>query len=425
MALDNFLGRILKKEKPNLEKKKMMILQDQLKIYTDSVGRDVYYSDIVKSIIHLVCDETSKLRIRCIKETFNPHKVETVNNTITKLFRYKPNQLTITRDFLYKLRYLLLETGNAWIYPRYIDKERKVYKEFLLVNPVRVEFSVDENNDDELYVELTLEDGSTYPLNYTKDIIHLRHSFGEDNYMGGTFGGSSDNEDLSKTIQALNDITQTMPAALKNSLKIRGILTPKALADAKTLSTQRDEFEKRITESQMGIAVTDLSADFTPINVNPAMIDGEILKWLEGRVSRNYGVSLAMLSGDYSDQQRIAFHQRIIESFKDTLEQSLTASLVSEADQNAGLAVKVYDNFIGNLSVETRIKIIDSTSALPIFSVDEYREMLGQEPVGDDRRFNSLNNMDANKVTDYQMAKVQQKLNGAKNKPKGESEEDE
>ena len=62
---------------------------------------------------------------------------------------------------------------------------------------------------------------------------------------------------------------------------------------------------------------------------------------------------------------------------------------------------------------------------MPIFSVDEYREMLGQEPVGDDRRFNSLNNMDANKVTDYQMAKVQQKLNGAKNKPKGESEEDE
>ena len=263
---------------------------------------------------------------------------------------------------------------------------------------------------------MTFEDGSSYILNYEKDVIHIRHSFGEDNYLGGNFGGTFNNIDLSKTVDTLNEVTQMMPAALKNSLKIRGILTPRSVADGKSLENQRDEFEKRVVESSSGIAVTDLSADFSPITVNPSIIDANILKWLEERITKSYGVSLAILSGDYTEQQKIAFHQKCIESFKTILEQVLTAKLISEDDRRNGMQIRVYDDFIYNLSFDTRIRIIESTSALPIFSVDEYRELFGQEPVGDDRRFNSLNNMDADRVTEYQMQKVNQKIKGNQSK---------
>ncbi len=420
MSLNNFLGRVFNKEKQSTPKSKTyLILDDQQKIYTDGMGRDVYYSDIVKSIFHAVCDETSKLKIRCVKEVWNPqNKVEIVDNSITQLFKFQPNPLMITRDFLYKLRWVLLKKGNVYIYPRFkMVGNKKFYTDFLIIDPRSVEFYVDENNDDELYIQMTLQDGEETPLiNYEKDIIHLRHTFGDDNYLGGNFGGTFDNKDLSKTVDTMNDVTQMMPAAVKSSLKIRGLLKPKSIADGATLNSQREEFENRIIASQTGIAVTDLSADFVPITVNPTVIDSNILKWLEERIAKSFGVSLAILSGDYTDQQKIAFHQKCIESFKTTIEQALTSKLLTKEELKEGLRVRIYDNFINNLSFETRLKIIESTSALPIFTVDEMRSMLGQEPVGDNRRFNSLNNMDAAMVTDYQMKKVDQKVNGTKSK---------
>lgn len=408
MASDNFIGRLLGKSKQSKESKQhLMILNDQMSVYTDRFGREVYYSDIVKAIFHVICEESSKLKIKCVHETINPHKIEVVENSITKLFKYQPNPLMITRDFLYKVRYNLLKNFNSFIYPRYKALgSKKEFTDFLIIEPTRIEFYVDESNDDELYIEISLKDGSTWLLNYEKDIIHLRHSFGEDDYLGGGYGGTFENQDLLKTIDILNDATDLLPSAIKNSLKLRGLLKPRAIADGKTITDARDEFERHLLESKTGIAVTDLSADFTPISINPQLIDANTLTWLESRICKSYGVSLAMLSGDYTDQQKIAFHQRCIEGFKDIIEQGFTSKLLTKEEQGQGLQIKVYDNFINNLSYEMRIRILESASALPIFSIDEMREMFGQAPVGDNRRFNSLNNMDADRVTEYQMGKV-------------------
>ena len=82
-----------------------------------NLGNDIYLSDFVNNAIDRVASEISKIDVKSIVETQD--RIYTQNDDITRLFRFKPNPLQTTSDFLSSAEWLRRKHRNAFIYPQY------------------------------------------------------------------------------------------------------------------------------------------------------------------------------------------------------------------------------------------------------------------------------------------------------------------
>ena len=73
------------------------ILNDGRAIFSD-FGNDVYLSDYVNNCIDRIASAISKIDVRSVLE--RPGNVSQLNDDITRLFRFKPNPLQTSKDFL-------------------------------------------------------------------------------------------------------------------------------------------------------------------------------------------------------------------------------------------------------------------------------------------------------------------------------------
>ena len=73
--------------------------------YTDAApifsefGRDVYMSDFVNNAIDRIASEVGKVEVWSVVERSDPATVFKVNDEISRLFRFRPNELQTTKDF--------------------------------------------------------------------------------------------------------------------------------------------------------------------------------------------------------------------------------------------------------------------------------------------------------------------------------------
>ena len=82
-----------------------------------NLGNDIYLSDFVNNAIDRVASEISKIDVKSIVETQD--RIYTQNDDITRLFRFNPNPLQTTSDFLSSAEWLRRKHRNAFIYPEY------------------------------------------------------------------------------------------------------------------------------------------------------------------------------------------------------------------------------------------------------------------------------------------------------------------
>jgi phage portal protein BeeE len=91
-------------------------LTDSQPIFT-SFGRDIYLSDFVHNAIDRVASEIGKIDIKSVVSAGDTIHIQ--NDDITRLFRFKPNPLQTTSDFLSNVEWLRRKNRNAFIYPQY------------------------------------------------------------------------------------------------------------------------------------------------------------------------------------------------------------------------------------------------------------------------------------------------------------------
>ena len=105
-----------------------------------SFGKDIYLSDFVNNAIDRVASEIGKIEIKSIISTEESIRVQ--NDDITRLFRFKPNPLQTTSDFLSNVEWLRRKHRNAFIYPQYEiittpnGRQFKRYLAFYPLSPV-------------------------------------------------------------------------------------------------------------------------------------------------------------------------------------------------------------------------------------------------------------------------------------------------
>ena len=405
MGVLNYLKSVLPRSQASRYK---LWLTDTQPIFSN-FGEDIYLSDFVNNAIERVAMEVSKIELKSVVE--NRSEIRVQNDDITRLFRFKPNPLQTTSDFLANVEWIRRKKGNVFIYPQYEivrlkdGREFKRYISFYPLNPQWIEIGV--RNQTAWEVRFYFEDGSNYTLPYA-DLIHLKWRRGGNTVIGGgDEHGNLNNYEIKRTLDALDKTIQGLPKSIEASLQVKGVFSAKTMADQVKLNQIRDEFEKHIVTSSNGMIATDLAGEFTPAKISTADIPDNVMKFLKAVIQERYGVSAAILSGDYTGEQHSAFYQTAIEEFIVQFEQAATACIYTQREMDVGHRLKAYYSKVQYMDSKSKLELANLAKETGIMNLNQIGAMFGIEPFeGGNRRLQSLNYVNLEDVDSYQKGKA-------------------
>lgn len=378
-------------------------------------GQNIYTSDIVQMCIDIIATEISKLQPRHIRTDSNGMQT-TPKSSLNRLFKFSPNPLMTTRDFLEKTVWLLLMNLNCFIYPTYATVNGVTdYTAFYPLNPTRVEFFQDMT--DRLFIKFYFSNGSDYILPYS-DVIHLRKKFSVNDIMGGGANGQPDNAALLKVLEINDTVMQGIGKAIKTSLSIKVVAKINTMLDDAKQQAERARLEAAIANGDSAILPTDLKADFIPLTIDPKIIDKDVMQFLQDKVLNWYGVSVPILTGKFTDEEYQAFYERALESILISLGQAFSKCVFSTRELDTGNEMVFYQRDMMYLSTKSKLELLKIAGEQGLLQDNQKLSLLGYPPIkGGERITQSLNYIDRSIINVYQ-------LNGAKQKQKEDKEDE-
>lgn len=377
------------------------VFQSTLNIFND-FGNNINASDVVKICIDRIATHAAKLKPRYVKNLDNSSVVEK-KGTLAYLLKYQPNPLMTPYDFIYRVVTLLYLNNNAFIYPVY-DENTYELKELWPIKPNSVEAIKDASGD--LYLRFSFLDGRAYTLPY-ESIIHMRRFYGLNDIFGGS-GAISDHSAILKTIKINDSVLQGIDNALRSSFQIKGLLKINGLLSEKDKKAQKDEFDRALKEATINgnssIVPVDLKSDYIPLSVDPKLVSGETLTFLQKKIISYFGVSESIYDNKYTEDEYNAFYEGTIEGIAIAFSETFSKALLTRNNLENGEQIVFYSERLQYASWNTKVSAIEKLMGLGILSLNESRSLLGLEPIeGGDKRLQSLNYVDANSANKYQV----------------------
>jgi HK97 family phage portal protein len=402
MALKDLIKNIFVKESRNMQYAKFL---DGYAPIFSQFGRDIYASDVVQTCIDIIATECSKLQPKHIR-TDNTGMMQNVNGNLNRLFKFAPNELMTTRDFIEKVVWLLFMNYNAFIYPTYDvitsnGTVSKVYTGFYPLNPVQVDFLQDESGT--LFTKFLFANGQDYTLPYS-DIIHLRKKFSLNEIMGGGLNGKPDNSAILKVLEINDTVLQGLGKAIKTSLSIRGIIKIQTMLDDAKQQAERKRFEENLKNNESGIITLDLKNEYHDLKVDPKIIDKETMQFLQDKILNFYGVSIPIFTGKYTDEDYQAFYEKSLEPVVIGLGQAFSKTLFSTRELDVGNEIVFYQKDMMYLSTTVKLNLLKTAGEQGLLTDNQKLAILGYPPIeGGDKRTISLNYIDVNLAANYQL----------------------
>ncbi len=377
-------------------------------IYTQ-FGTNIYASDVVQQALKCIVDEMKKLNPTHVR--YRGNDPVPVRSTVQDVLD-EPNQLMTTSEFLEKTIWLLLMNYNVFIIPTYYtwidDKtgaERRYYESLYPINPTQVDFI--EDADGRLFTKFWFWNGYNTTIAYD-DLIHIRYNFSVNQYMGGNIMGQPDHQALMGTLQLNDDLLQGVAKAMKASYAVNGIVKYNTLMDDGTTEKNLKELEQKLRNSESGFLPLDLKAEFTPFDHKISLVDKPTLEFIDSKILRNWGVPLAILTGDYTKEQYEAFYQKVLEPLALAISQAFTKKLFTKREKAFGNRIELYPKDLIFMTVSQTLEMINILSPTGGLFENEKRVALGLRPLPEleGKRYMSLNWIDANNADQYQIGKV-------------------
>lgn len=374
-------------------------------------GNNIYASDVVQNCVDIIATEISKLQPRHIRTDHDGIQT-TPRGNLNRLFKFGPNDLMTTKDFLEKVVWLLFMNFNSFIYPMYTMTETngvwsRNYTALYPLNPYQVDFLQDPANT--LYVKFYFRSGESFTVPYSA-VIHLRKRFSMNDIMGGGLNGQPDNDALLKVLRINDTVLQGVEKGIKTSMSIRGVMKINTMMDDDAQRAERARFERLMATGDSGILPIDLKGEFTPINLDPKMVDKETMAYLKNSVQEWFGVSLAMLSRDYTDGQYQAFYESTLEPIIIGLGQAFSKLIFTPRELDMGNEIVFFQKDVMYLSTTAKLNLLKTAGEQGILSDNQKLALLGYPPIpGGERITQSLNFVDRSIINTYQLSGVRLK----------------
>ena len=376
-------------------------------------GTNIYESDVVQQALKCIVDEIKKLNPTHIRYvSSDPQPVKSDIQTVLD----EPNDIMTTNEFLEKISWLLLLNYNAFVIPTYYtwidDKtqaETRKYVSLYPINPTQVDFIEDASGT--LFVKFWFWNGETTTLKYD-DVIHIRYNYALSDYMGGDRMGQPNNKVLLNTLRTNDELLKGIGKAMKASYAVNGVVKYNTIIDGEEVEKNLARMEQHLQNNESGFLPLDLKADFTPIERKTNIVDADTLKFIDEKILRNWGVPLKILTGEFSKEDYEAFYQRTLEPLIIAISQAFTKKMFTRRERAFGNQIKLYPKDLIFMSIDQTLKMIDELSPTGALFENEKRTSLGLRPLPElnGKRYMSLNWIDAENASQYQVGKVNEEV---------------
>lgn len=357
-------------------------------------GGNAYENDIYREGVDAIARNVGKLKGSYIIKSGNNKKPGN-DARLTRLLQIAPNAYMNAYDYLYKITTHLFLYNNSF---SLLDKDNK--GNVIAIYPINcnnAQFLEDSNGN--LFVKFFLDNGKQFISPYG-NIIHLRKNFNSNELLGDNNGA------LYSTLELAEAQAQGLTNAIKSSATIRGILKFENVLAPNLMKKQKEEFVKDYLniENSSGVVAVDNKSTYTPIQNNPNIIDGDQMREVKTKVFNYLGISEAIVSSSYNEDQWGAFYESIIEPLAVQLSLEFTRKIFNEREIAFGNEI-VFDS--GRLlysSNSTKVSMIQNLLPMGILTLNEAREIFNLAPLEDgDKRLQSLNYVDQEKANEYQL----------------------
>ena len=371
-------------------------------------GDDIYASDVVQQAVNCIVSEMKKLNPQHVR--VNGSDVAPVRSTIQSILK-APNEIMTTSEFIEKIVWQLIFNYNAFIIPTYytwIDdagNEQRHYTGLYPIAPTFVEFVQDASNT--LYITLKFANNYETTIPYS-EVIHIRHRFSINEFMGGNELGQPDNSALVKTLELNHQLLQGVNNAMKSSFAINGVVKFKSMIDGGKTEKALKELEEKLRNSESGFLPLDITSEFIPIQREVQLVDDSTLKFIDEKILRHFGVPLAILTGDYTKEQYEAFYQKTLEPYIIAFSQAFTRTLFTKREIAFGNEIKFYPKDLIFMSVDQTLEMVRLLGDSGSLYENEKRVAFGLRPLPELEgvRMQSLNYVNVEIANTYQAGEV-------------------
>lgn len=383
-------------------------------------GDDIYASDVVQQAINCIVSEMKKLNPTHVRA--NGSDVAPINGNIQQVLN-APNEIMTTTEFIEKIVWQLFFNYNAFVIPTYnvwTDKNgnvQKLYTGLYPIQPTNVDFLQDETN--QLYVKFTFANNYETTLNYS-DVIHIRHHFSVNEFMGGNEFGQPDNDALLKTLDLNWQLLQGVSKAMISSYAVNGVVKFKSMIDGGKTEKALKELEEKLKNSESGFLPLDIASEFIPIDRKIELVDSDTLEFIDEKILRHFGVPLCILTGDYTKEQYEAFYQKTLEPIIIALSQAFTRTLFTSRERSFGNKIQFYPKDLIFMTTEQTLEMVRLLGDSGTIYENEKRVAFGLRPLPELEgvRMQSLNYVNVEYAKEYQTG-------GSQNQDSGDNQNNE
>jgi hypothetical protein len=219
--------------------------------------------------------------------------------------------------------------------------------------------------------------------------------------------GQPDNAALLKVLSINDTVLQGLEKAIKTTLTMRGILKINTMLDDEKQQAERDRLNNAISTGTTGIVALDLKGEYIPLNPDPKIIDKDTLDFLQSKVLNYYGVSVPILTGDFTDEQYQAFYEKTLEPIIIGLGQAFSKTVFTQRELDVGNEIVFYPQMLLFTNTKNKIAVADILGNRGAVTNNELLALFGYPPYeGGNVRNMSLNYIDVAISNEYQMKRA-------------------
>lgn len=370
------------------------MLNGSIPVFTQ-FGTNIYASDVVQQAVNCIVLEMKKLNPQHIREI--EHDITPVVSEVQRVLQ-NPNELMTTSEFIEKIMWLTMLNYNCFVIPIY---EKEKLTGLYPVKPLRVDFLQDVSGI--FYIKMAFENGYETTIPY-KNVIHIRYKYSVNEFMGGNESGQPDNDALLKTLELNNTLLQGVAKAMKSSFSVNAVVKYNTLMDSDKTEKNVKELEAKLKKGESGILPMDIKGEYVPIKRDIKLVDDDTLKFIDSKILRQFGVSLPILTGDYTKDQYEAFYQKTLEPLIISISQAFTKALFGN-QKNYGNKIAFYSKELMFMSVSQKLEMVRVLGDSGSLYENEKRVAFGLRPLPElaGVRKQSLNYVDVEIANQYQL----------------------
>lgn len=356
--------------------------------FTSFAGSDPWANDVYRSGVDAIARICAKFVLQP-RVSFTDGTTADADERLARVLQVEPNPYMSAYDMLYQLVASLYVDGNSYAY---VHREGG---QVVGLYPLHVTSCEVVQGKDGALCAFTFANGKSTILPYA-DIVHLRRHFKSGDVLG-------DRPAIDAAVALADAQNDGIRRSIEQGGRLRGIVRyASALGPSKLEAYKRQFEESNLKANASGVIITDTALDYTPIADTTPTIDAADVAETRRKIFDSLGISEAIVSGSFDDDEFAAFDESTVEALALQLSLELTRKVYTPLQVARGRRIECSTARIRFIGMRNRVELLRNVVPMGILSVNEARDLMGLAPLDEDRTLQSLNYIDVDDAGDYQ-----------------------